>query len=523
MKTRSGTWLLVGLLASNVAHADVPAFITYSGRLTEGTAWGQSTTLQLTFAVYAQAEGGTALWTSDPTEVAVSDGYFSVILGEGTDAGGARVAVTEIFAANPSTWLGVSVGTEVELAPRQAIGSVPYAARAASAMCLVEPDIYIRNQTEGMQSGSFRIDGNGYVGGTVGIGTTVPSSTLDVRATPSADYTVVTLGSDHRGDTPAGAIARVDWRSGNPIDVGVYRIASIGAGLHADQTGVGGDLRFYTKDGGAAEGLAETMRIDRSGRVGIGTKTPSKQLHVAAPTDGGQLALEWSGKHMASIGVTEGNLMVFRDGNQQQRLSLNMGSGTLNISGACTSAGADCANDVAESFLAGEPLEAGDVVSLDPARFKVIELSQTPYDPLVAGVVSTAPTLTMGSQAEGVPLALTGVVPVRVCGESGSIAVGDLLTTSSTPGHAMRATRPGPVLGKAMEPFDASEGGVGLVRVLLSPSAVGTETAELEAQVEAQAREIEELRKQNESLAQRVRAIEAAVEGRIGEGGERAF
>jgi len=132
MRTWSGAWLGVLLLASNVAHADVPAFITYSGRLTEGTAWGQSTTLQLTFAVYAQAEGGAALWTSDPTEVAVADAYFSVILGEGTDAGGARVAVTEVFAANPATWLGVSVGTEVELAPRQAIGSVPYAARALS-------------------------------------------------------------------------------------------------------------------------------------------------------------------------------------------------------------------------------------------------------------------------------------------------------------------------------------------------------------------------------------------------------
>ncbi|MCK9994433.1 MAG: hypothetical protein Dbin4_02953, partial [Alphaproteobacteria bacterium] len=37
-----------------------------------------------------------------------------------------------------------------------------------------------------------------------------------------------------------------------------------------------------------------------------------------------------------------------------------------------------------------------------------------------------------------VPLALSGRVPVKVSAENGPIKPGDLLTTSSTPGHAMR-------------------------------------------------------------------------------------
>ena len=44
--------------------------------------------------------------------------------------------------------------------------------------------------------------------------------------------------------------------------------------------------------------------------------------------------------------------------------------------------------------------------------------------------------------------------------------VGDLLTTSPTPGHAMRADdpRPGTIVGKALEPL---ESGTGMVRVLV--------------------------------------------------------
>ena len=46
------------VLSASTALAGVPDFVTYSGRLTDGTAWGQSTTMELTFRVYDQAEGG---------------------------------------------------------------------------------------------------------------------------------------------------------------------------------------------------------------------------------------------------------------------------------------------------------------------------------------------------------------------------------------------------------------------------------------------------------------------------------
>jgi hypothetical protein len=64
---------------------------------------------------------------------------------------------------------------------------------------------------------------------------------------------------------------------------------------------------------------------------------------------------------------------------------------------------------------------------------------------------------------------MTGRVWCREDAGYGAIAPGDLLTTSATPGHAMRATdvsrRAGAVIGKAMTSL---EGGRGLVLVLVS-------------------------------------------------------
>jgi hypothetical protein len=75
-----------------------------------------------------------------------------------------------------------------------------------------------------------------------------------------------------------------------------------------------------------------------------------------------------------------------------------------------------------------------------------------------------------GSIADGdYPVALTGRVYVFACAEAGEIVPGDLLTTSSRPGYAMKVTdyqkAQGAVIGKAMTSID--ENGYVLVLVNL--------------------------------------------------------
>jgi hypothetical protein len=116
--------------------------------------------------------------------------------------------------------------------------------------------------------------------------------------------------------------------------------------------------------------------------------------------------------------------------------------------------------DLAEHFTAvGESVaQPGCVVVL--AGDGQVRVSDSPYDRRVAGVVSGAasyrPALILGNTGEPNrhPIALSGKVWCRVDADFGSIEVGDLLTTSPTPGHAMRAVDHaqafGAVVGKAL-------------------------------------------------------------------------
>jgi hypothetical protein len=67
------------------------------------------------------------------------------------------------------------------------------------------------------------------------------------------------------------------------------------------------------------------------------------------------------------------------------------------------------------------------------------------------------------------PLALIGRVCCKVDADYCPIEIGDLLTTSPTPGHAMKAADPlkafGTVIGKALHPL---ESGHGLIPILVA-------------------------------------------------------
>jgi subtilisin family serine protease len=165
--------------------------------------------------------------------------------------------------------------------------------------------------------------------------------------------------------------------------------------------------------------------------------------------------------------------------------------------------------DVAEFISASEALQAGDLVEFDPHHPKHYRRTREPYSALVAGVISTRPGLVLGlrlserptplapslkgmgdspltlgegtgersalllsgvsisklatqTQSERPLLALLGRVPVKATTENGPIRAGDLLTSSSKPGYAMRcesaAQCEGAIIGKALEALEEGEG-----------------------------------------------------------------
>ena len=129
---------------------------------------------------------------------------------------------------------------------------------------------------------------------------------------------------------------------------------------------------------------------------------------------------------------------------------------SLFVAGDVTLPNADFAEDFS---VAGEGSDPGTVMVLFDEE--TLRPSEVPYDNRVAGVISGAEGYRPGIVLDRHPgalnrqaVALLGKVYCKVDASSGAISVGDLLTTSPTIGHAMKATDPssafGSVIGKAM-------------------------------------------------------------------------
>jgi F0F1-type ATP synthase membrane subunit c/vacuolar-type H+-ATPase subunit K len=98
-------------------------------------------------------------------------------------------------------------------------------------------------------------------------------------------------------------------------------------------------------------------------------------------------------------------------------------------------------------------------------------LSTRPYDPQVLGIVARDAAIILNSgksASNGIPVIATGQVYLRVSTKTGKIKKGDLLTTSTIPGVAIKADKDGYVLGNALEDYSES-----------NPATVGTIAVDL--------------------------------------------
>lgn len=98
-------------------------------------------------------------------------------------------------------------------------------------------------------------------------------------------------------------------------------------------------------------------------------------------------------------------------------------------------------------------VKSGHILSLVGDSFV---LSSEPYSPNYYGVIIENPDLALEGQDVTNPtfVSTIGNVPVFVSGENGPIVEGNFITTSSKDGIGMKATQPGNVLGRALEPAD---------------------------------------------------------------------
>jgi hypothetical protein len=182
---------------------------------------------------------------------------------------------------------------------------------------------------------------------------------------------------------------------------------------------------------------------------------------------------------------THNFIMVWRDGELKFQNNyctpMRIGRSVVEMRVVQITGGSDLAEPfgVAKSKDGEQKIDPGMVVVIDPDNPGQLKLASEPYDRKVAGILSGAnglkPGMVMKSEgdkhADGEhPVALTGRVWCWCDTKYGPITPGDRLTTSATPGHAMKAAEEsksaGAVIGKAMTKLET---GKGLVLVLVQP------------------------------------------------------
>ncbi len=223
--------------------------------------------------------------------------------------------------------------------------------------------------------------------------------------------------------------------------------------------------------GSGAHGVIGTTNGNSGWASGVyGTASQSSAIGVTGWNTGsgpGLYAWSESGQALIVKGAGSGNLMEVHNHTVGVRFRINH-AGEVYADGSFHAGGADFA-ELVPARQSG--LEPGDVVALDVNGRLMRSFRERQAS--VMGVVSTKPGYQSDlwedvDRSEKVPLAVSGIVPVKASAVNGPIRPGDMLTPSAVPGHAMRSRKvvPGTIIGKAMESLESGEGTV-LMLVML--------------------------------------------------------
>jgi hypothetical protein len=361
-------------------------------------------------------------------------------------------------------------------------------------------------------------------GGNVGIGTPLPQQNLSVNGSLNIDQGngnagVIDPGLTF-GSTSGEGIASKRSGGGNQYGLDFYTDFAlrmsitnggrVGIGTSApdtqvhltggnvDLTNTEGDLKIGNPNmrlkmgvslGGGSAGDARIRAHGGSGRLMIGSGTndtitiqgPNVGINTIAPA----MALDVGGD--ARVG---GGLEVNGNSTLNGAVTIN---GNLQINGWLSATGSK-AGYVADRFIyrGSEPLERGDVVALHHAptlgsytkgRIPLIEISLTdkPGDTCVCGIVDE-PVLPPDQLKDldmsqikkaqvGLMVTLGAYSFCKVDASEAGVKAGDLLTTGSTKGHAVRSSpkteaKAGAFIGKALAPL--AKGKKGIIPILVS-------------------------------------------------------
>jgi len=507
--------LLIGFSSTGISA--IPRIISYQGKLLgadeqpvpEGN-------YKLTFNLYN--DSNTLLWTETHNQVFIGGGLFEVLLGTVTPFS---------IAFDQPYFLGIQVGADPELQPRMLLTSAAYAIRAEDADKLLgismsptpEPNKLLPLDNSGKFPASVL---PGASGSDAYLKKGAPDTSRGNSASPM--LLVSNLGAGDGLDGRSFDGVGVSGRSASQHGVtgwtdasgksAVFGNSSAGIGLlgRSDANdGVVGWTGGSDKSGvfGHSNNIGVCGQGDAAGSMGVYAKHVTSGNFAKIATDdygihvGGlsRFDLPTGQIHISTPGGNPGLITYADNGHRRDIVFDNVGmrlltssssspaskgidideQGNVSVTGmvTCASLKLTGGSDIAEPFNVKTPtlVKPGMVMAIDPQNPGKLKISDQAYDHCVAGVISGAggiePGMVMsqsGSAADGeYPVALTGRVYCWANAAAGAIEAGDLLTTSDTPGCAMKVAdfdrAQGAILGKAMTALNQ---GQGLVLILVT-------------------------------------------------------
>jgi hypothetical protein len=389
------------------------------------------------------------------------------------------------------------------------------ASTAAGELSLYGTNQVLRTRLHGGTDGSFMtlytadggsgvfVDGDDSGAGSIGVRNTNSSNRVFIDGLGNGGGGQITV---YANDGGTGANLYGD--SGGAGLLYLYNTNStLRAYLDGLGSGGGGQLGMYANDGSSTINVyGEGPTTTGGGQVSVNDETGGEGVRLTGQTYGGRVATFGANGFttlLSGSSATAGGFLQIYNGSGQLRMNVDgdaNGAGYIAVYGTnglaniilngqsggdgrvtCDVLQINGGSDLSERFditTLHDPIKPGMIVSINPSKPGDLVVSAKAYDRTVAGVISGAggvkPGMLMGqtgTKADGQhPVALSGRVYCYVDADAGgAIEPGDMITTSSTPGHGMKVTNhgkaTGAIIGKAMSKLAS---GKGLVLVLVS-------------------------------------------------------